>query len=81
LTNRRLRRANLHAAKLIKADLREAKLEGADLGEAKLLGANLSGADLSTVTGLTQVQLNSAIGNAKTKIPQRLNPPEHWPKD
>jgi uncharacterized protein YjbI with pentapeptide repeats len=42
----------------------------ADLGEATLLGANLSGADLPTAIGLTQQQLDSAIGNANTKIPK-----------
>jgi len=68
----RFDRANLKGADLAGADLSEAKLGDADLTGANLLGARLAGADLSGVAGLTQAQLESAIGDAKTRLPPGL---------
>lgn len=45
---------------------------GSRFDGAKLSNANLSGADLSTVQGLTQNQLNTACGDAETKLPKGL---------
>ncbi len=88
-----LRRAKLFQANLFGARLEEADLRGAILGRAKLTGANLDkaclrganlleanlkGVDLSTARGLTQDQLNSAIGDKDTKIPGGLITPDHW---
>jgi hypothetical protein len=70
---------------LYRANLAGADLEGADLTKANLAHANLDGAwirgvDLSTVDGLTQEQLDAAIGDAATKLPRgsKLTRPEHW---
>jgi uncharacterized protein YjbI with pentapeptide repeats len=74
--------ANLHGADLTYADLSGANLNGAVLSRADLSGANLHGANLqsatlvatnlSTVTNLTQTQLDEACGNAETKLPAGL---------
>jgi CheY-like chemotaxis protein len=64
--------ANLKGADLAGADLSEAKLGDADLTGANLLGVKLAGADLSGVSGLSQAQLESAVGNSKTRLPPGL---------
>ena len=53
------------------------------LGESLFLGAdlrdaNVAGADLSKCHFLTQMQINSAKGDSKTKLPDGLITPEHW---
>ncbi len=67
-----LHEADLHGAVLREADLHEADLHGADMGEADLEHANLSGANLTRVKGLTQAQLNAALGDAATRLPSGL---------
>ncbi|WP_245679603.1 pentapeptide repeat-containing protein [Actinomadura hibisca] len=74
-----LRGANLRGAYLIAADLRNADLRMADLIGADLRDADLCGADLTGALFLTQAQLNTAKGDAATKIPQALTRPAHWP--
>ncbi|MGO0062294.1 pentapeptide repeat-containing protein [Brevibacillus fluminis] len=73
-----LRGANLRGAYLIAADLRSADLRAADLIGADLRDANLCGADLTDSLFLTQAQLNSAKGDARTKLPSALTRPAHW---
>lgn len=56
-----------------------------NLTDTKLAGANLTGAilanaDLRSVRGLTQEQVDSAIGNKETKLPKHLIPPKAWEK-
>lgn len=75
--------ANLFGARLTGADLRNANLEGASLvgaylggaqfDGAALDGANLSGAEMETARGLSQSQLNTACGDAKTRLPAGLS--------
>ncbi len=70
-------RPDLIGAKLIRADLsgailRRANLMGADLIRANLRGANLRGAILSWTMNLTQEQIDSAITNEDTKLPDDL---------
>ncbi len=52
---------------------REANLQGADLWQANLQGANLQGAK-----GLTDEQLEQAIGDENTELPEGLHPPASW---
>lgn len=74
-------------------DLSGAHLEGSDLDEchfehATLSGANLTGAtledailndsDLSQVIGLSQKQVDSAIGNKGTVLPSGISKPAKW---
>ena len=78
-----LAEANLSYARLEGANLSEAFLDGADLSGARLDGADLSGArleraDLRKITDLTQEQLNSADGDANTRLPDGLQRPDHW---
>jgi uncharacterized protein YjbI with pentapeptide repeats len=54
-----------------------------NLTDTKLVGANLTGAilanaDLRKVRGLSQEQVDSAIGNSETKLPNHLKHPRAW---
>ena len=73
-----LRGANFRGAYLIGADLRGADLRRADLTGADLRGANLAGADLTGSIFMIQSQLDSAKGDAQTKLPAWLSAPAHW---
>jgi hypothetical protein len=73
-----LRRADLRGAQLIGADLRGADLRDADLIGADLRGASLAGADLTGALFLTQSQVDSARGDAATRLPAALRRPAHW---
>ncbi|GAA1347240.1 pentapeptide repeat-containing protein [Arthrobacter roseus] len=78
LKNADLRGANLRGAYLIAADLHGADLRDADLIGADLRDADLGGADLSSSLFLTQPQVNSATGDAETRLPPSLVAPSHW---
>jgi uncharacterized protein YjbI with pentapeptide repeats len=73
-----LRGADLRGTYLIGADLSGADLRRADLIGADLRDANLAGADLAGAIFVTQAQLNSALGDQNTKIPEGLARPAHW---
>lgn len=69
-----LRGADLGGADLLGADLREAKisdavLDGADLRRADLRRADLRGADLRGALCLTKEQLDTALTDGTTKLP------------
>lgn len=70
--------ADLRGACLIAANLENMQLEGADLLGADLRDTNIKGANLETGIFITQGQLNSAIGDMETKIPQNLKRPASW---
>lgn len=78
LAGQDLRGAHLRGAQLIAADLRGADLHGADLIGADLRDADLGGADLSAALFVTQSQVNSAQGDAGTRLPASLTRPTHW---
>jgi len=73
-----LRGTSLRGARLVGADLRAADLRLADLTGADLRGADLRGADLSTALFVTQAQLDSARGDASTRIPAARVLPARW---
>lgn len=73
-----LRGTNFRGAFLIAADLQNTDLRGVDFIGADLRDANLSGANLSTSLFLTQMQINSAKGDAKTRLPYYIERPLHW---
>ena len=80
----RLKRAELVDAHLEKAKLRGAHLERARLGRACLKGADLrnahlEGADLQWAEGIRDDQILLAFGDGKTKLPERITRPNHWP--
>jgi uncharacterized protein YjbI with pentapeptide repeats len=70
LSGTNLTGANLIGANLTGANLSDANLTGANLSGADLVFANLSGANLSGAKNLTQMQLNQACGDEKTKLPE-----------
>jgi hypothetical protein len=75
--------AHLEGANLSSAHLETSQLNGAHLNDAALYGAhlesaNLESANLTGAQGVTQEQINSAIGDATTKLPAGLVMPESW---
>jgi uncharacterized protein YjbI with pentapeptide repeats len=75
--------AHLVNTDLSNADLSDANLYHSYLDNVDLSGADLSGADLSDVdlrndTGLTQEQIDEAIGNERTQLPDDLQRPASW---
>ncbi|MFC3998978.1 pentapeptide repeat-containing protein [Nocardiopsis sediminis] len=70
--------ADLRGAYLIAADLRGADLTRADFIGADLRDADLSGADLTGCIFLTQPQVESAKGDARTVLPPARTRPAHW---
>jgi hypothetical protein len=70
--------ARLEGANLSGADLSEALFERANFAGAKLDGANLSGAILVEARNLTQAQIDEALGDALTVLPETLYRPAGW---
>jgi uncharacterized protein YjbI with pentapeptide repeats len=64
---------SLEGSDMSHSDLREADFENARLMNVNFEGADLRGADLRKAQGLTQSQLNSAITDKTTKLPQGLH--------
>jgi uncharacterized protein YjbI with pentapeptide repeats len=73
-----LRGASLRGTYLIGANLRGADLRWADLIGADLRGADLRGADLRKTIFATQFQINAALGDRSTQLPESLTRPGHW---
>lgn len=73
-----LRQMDFSMCLLIAADLRESDFYGASFLGADLRDANLKDADLRESIFLTQGQVNTAKGNAGTKLPAALHTPAHW---
>lgn len=78
-----LKNTNLLEAHFEGAHLQEAHLEHATLWRAHFEGADLRGvhlenADLRHATGLTQEQVNTALGDQNTILPEGLTRPARW---
>jgi hypothetical protein len=69
---------SFRGALLIAADLRGADLREVDLLGADLRDTDLRGCDLSTALFLTQPQVNGAIGDPATTLPEGLSRPARW---
>ena len=78
MRGRDLRRGRLVGARLIGADLRSADLRSADVRGTDLRGADLRGADLTGCLFLIQAQVESARGDAGTRLPESVTRPAHW---
>jgi len=78
LTNSHLVNTDLSNANLSDANLYHAFLDNVDLSGADLSGADLSDVDLRNDTGLTQEQIDEAIGNQRTLLPDDLQRPATW---
>lgn len=72
LKNADLNGSQLKRARFFRANLEGAYFELANLQGAKLRGANLKGADLTAVIGLTKDQLDGAILDEGTILPEYL---------
>jgi uncharacterized protein YjbI with pentapeptide repeats len=69
---------NLTDANLEGVDLKGSSLLHAKLGGACLIYAHLNGTDLEKSVGLTQNQVNSALGDKDTHLPRGIVMPESW---
>ena len=78
LRNANLASARFNDAKLIHTDLSGTDVTRARFDRAMLRRTNLSGVDLSRAGGLTQEQIDQAIGDAGTRLPPGLTRPETW---
>ena len=67
--------ANLTGAQFQSGQFQNTHFNGAILIDTKLDGANFSGANMSTVQGLKQAQLDVACGDEKTRLPVGLSLP------
>ena len=81
LRKKDLRGANLSGAYLIAANLRGVDLSFVDFIGADLRDTDLSGANLTNSIFLTQGQINTAKGDANTKLPKLLTKPRFWEND
>ena len=80
---RDFRRSNLDGKDFSMSLLIAANLAGCSLGGTNFLGADLRdadirNADLSKSLFLTQMQINSAIGDSRTMLPPYIHRPEGW---
>ena len=69
---------NLMGANLRKKDLRGINLSFTDLIGSDLRDADLSEANLSNSIFITQAQINSAKGDANTRLPKSITRRRHW---
>ena len=65
-------------ALLYRTDFSNSNLAHAELYNADLSSALLFGADLSKALGLVPEQVNMALGDKDTKLPEGMPCPEHW---
>lgn len=77
------KRANLDGRDFSMALMIAANLSGCSLKKTNFLGAdmrdaNIKDTDLSGCIFLTQMQINAAQGNSKTKLPTNLSRPSSW---
>ena len=70
-----LRGANFANAWLNWTWFANTKLDGANFANARMPGTQLYNADLSKAVGLTQAQIDTACGDASTKLPPGLRVP------
>jgi hypothetical protein len=73
-----LRGLTLRGSLMIGADLSGADLARCDLLGVDLRDANLAGADLGEAIYVTQMQVDSARGDAATVLPPGFARPTHW---
>ena len=78
-----LERSNFFSASLEGANFQWAHIGDGRFAFARLYGANLQaahieGAHLGAANGLTQAQINSAVGDWRTELPAELTRPAHW---
>ena len=80
LRRKKLIGENLAGALLIGSNLQDVDLSGAIIIGADMRDADIRGCNLENTMYLTQSQINSAIGNSKTKLPVFIERPSYWEK-
>jgi uncharacterized protein YjbI with pentapeptide repeats len=76
----RLEDVRFSLANLSRADFSGASFAGFSAFDRSILFlTRIEGADLSTATGLRQTQIDTACGDAATKLPPGLSVPASWP--
>ncbi|MDZ7962110.1 MAG: pentapeptide repeat-containing protein [Aulosira sp. DedQUE10] len=70
--------ANLEDANFYEANLKYAILTGANLNQAIFQKAKVFGSDLSRCENLESQQLESALGDRTTILPENFEIPAHW---
>jgi uncharacterized protein YjbI with pentapeptide repeats/DNA-binding Xre family transcriptional regulator len=73
-----LNKANLQETNFIGAILEDANLQKANFSKAKLERARLFRADLQGAINLKQQQIEQALGNSTTVLPDDVEKPAHW---
>lgn len=73
-----LDRRDFSMALMIASNMEECSLYRANFLGADLRDANIRNTDLSVRFFLTQMQVNSALGNSNTKLPLNLSRPSSW---
>ncbi len=73
-----LRTADLRGALLVATDLHGSDLRWTDLLGADLRDADVRGADLRGALFVSPPQLEAALGDAATQLPEGLRRPRHW---
>ena len=86
LRNAELAEADLMNARLNQADLRganltDAVLSGADLADVRFDQAIIIGANLSSARNLDQSQIDVALGDHTTRLPEGIFQPRSWTSD
>lgn len=71
-------RTDLHEAQFLDADATMVNFEDCNLWGAKFDDSALYAADLSTSHGFDTSDLEPALGDAKTVLPEGMPRPEHW---
>lgn len=69
---------SLKGAIMIQSDFSNTDFSYVDLIGADMRDAKLHNADLSKAIYLTQMQINSALGNRSTKLPRHISMPARW---
>ncbi len=69
---------NLAGALLMGANLQNVDLSGVIIIGADMRDIDIRGCNLENTMFLTQAQINSAIGNSKTKLPVFIDRPSYW---
>ncbi len=73
-----IEKTNLQNADFSQAHLQGVSFSKANLEDAKFHQADLRDTELSQAKNLNQQQIQSAIGDERTRLPHGMKPPKHW---
>ncbi len=79
-SNARLDRAEFDLSSIDVVNFEGASLIGTSFNIMAIENAKFFDTDLSAIIGLDSEELTSNFGDASTKLPLGVDPPENWPK-